>query len=128
MSSSTDYPVIIHPLYYCWEWTGSFDKAGYGIQWKPRIIRAHTLVWIAHHQRSVRPGFVLDHNCQNRACCSPFHLQEVTQHENMLRQGRSGQAYRARLKLCQFGHSLDDRIITEWSGFACRTCKAGPQH
>lgn len=126
MTLASAWPVLVHPLYFCWEWQRSRDKNGYGIQWKPKIMRAHTLVWTAHHLRAVKPEHVLDHNCQNRACCSPYHLQEVTQHENMLRQGRSGQEYRARLKVCQFGHSLDDRITTEWSGFACRTCKAGP--
>ncbi len=126
MVTPAQFPVVVHRFFFCWEWTGDKDRHGYGVVWKPKLISAHTLVWTAHHGRPVRPGFVLDHNCSNRACCSPFHLEEVTQSENMLRRGRSGQAYRARLKRCQFGHSLADRITTEWSGFACRTCRAGP--
>lgn len=62
-------------------------------------------------------GLVLDHLCRNRWCVNPWHLEIVTNHENTLRQRRSG--------VCRSGrHQMTpDNTYEHRSGIRrCRAC------
>lgn len=69
----------------CWEWTGEINRNGYGRLWQEgRRWMTHIAVYVrlkGEYDRSL----VLDHKCENRACCNPKHLEPVTPRVNTLR-------------------------------------------
>jgi hypothetical protein len=69
----------------CWLWTGCVDKCGYGrffLEGKSR--GAHRISY--HLHRGLVPdGLVLDHLCRTRSCVNPWHMEAVSQTENVLR-------------------------------------------
>ena len=73
----------------CWVWTGCLLKGGYG------LVGFDGKVWVAHRAiysiliGPIPEGLQLDHLCRNRACCNPYHLEPVTQQEN-IRRGQAG--------------------------------------
>lgn len=69
----------------CWVWNRSKDRDGYG--WASnnnKTYLAHRLVY-AFIRGPIAKGLVLDHLCRNRACVNPAHLEQVTNHKNILR-------------------------------------------
>lgn len=91
----------------CWEWCGPVQpKTGYGIYYTLacRLKRAHKVVWQLV-RGPVPPGCVLDHQCENKRCCNPAHLEAVTNRVNTLR-GTSPPAVNARKTHCKRGHRL----------------------
>lgn len=72
----------------CWIWTKHIMWKGYGtMRYKNVKKRAHRLSYMLIGKKSLTPGLVLDHLCENRSCINPNHLEEVTNEEN-LRRGR----------------------------------------
>ena len=75
----------------CWLWRGTIKHNGYGcinfrLPGNKHIqFGAHAMFWVLAHQRNVRPGFELDHTCQNPVCVNPAHLEEVPVPENKRR-------------------------------------------
>ena len=81
------------PVTGCWQWTGSKDAAGYGMHW--RVGRVHR--WV--YELLVNPipdGFVVHHECENKACVNPDHLRASTQRDHSLHHNPPGMAARAR--------------------------------
>ncbi len=108
-------------VFSCELWTGRTDKDGYGFHGRSR---AHVVAW--EKANGPRPldklsgePLQLDHWCRRPACCNVRHLEPVTRRENQLRKSWS---YRAALKRCQFGHSLEHALVTPEMGRLCRTC------
>jgi hypothetical protein len=117
--SASDWPVKVHPVWGCWEWIGALDRDGYPIVWLgKRPSRGIRIVWEAE-VGPIAEGLVLSHECQNRRCCNPLHLEPVTQRENLLRRSF---AYRCRRKQCVRGHRMELTIVTQWGGRLCRVC------
>lgn len=70
----------------CRIWTGQIYWNGYGyIRYKKQMARVHRLSYLLIGKKSLTPGLVLDHLCRNRACINPYHLEEVTNSENLHR-------------------------------------------
>ena len=70
----------------CWLWTGSLTAYGHGhTSLYGRSILAHRASWIIHYG-AILPGFVVCHQCQNKACVRPSHLSLGTVSDN----GRDG--------------------------------------
>ena len=76
----------------------------------------------------VPKGLQLDHLCRVRDCVNPYHLEAVTQQENILR-GESASAKHARKTHCINGHPLSgDNLYLrpdrgDRAGRACRECQ-----
>jgi hypothetical protein len=68
-------------------------------------------------------GLVIDHLCRRRNCVNPWHMEPVTNHENILR-GLSVMSPKARKTHCVHGHSLEgDNLRLSKDGYRhCRAC------
>ena len=65
----------------CWNWIGTLAD-GYGrVRIGKKFVRAHRLCWQLFRGQ-IPDGLVMDHLCQNKACCNPDHLEPVTYAEN----------------------------------------------
>lgn len=84
----------------CWPWLGCKRNGGYG-NWgvtnPRRNLYPHRLIFAIWNDRPVAKNVL--HDCDNRNCCNPHHLQEGTQSQNIqdaiirgrwTRQGASG--------------------------------------
>lgn len=115
----------------CWEWQGSKDVGGYA-----KFSQGEQSVFAmrAMFEFLIEPipiGHVIDHICRNRACVNPYHVEPVTQRENIVR-GESFVGYNARKTHCKFGHAFTKentrlrwrRMYKEKFGWAreCKTC------
>jgi len=108
---------VLDRVFGCQLSTSRLDAHGYAFH---GATRAHIVSWVAEHG-SVPEGKVLDHICRRRHCRATIHLEPVTQSEN---EKRKRLAYRARIKLCPRGHSLNgqNRAVTPEGGVTCRIC------
>jgi hypothetical protein len=92
----------------CWEYSKSKHSAGYG------VIRCEGVIEYVHrvsYSEFVGPlieDMTVDHLCHNRPCGNPFHLQQVTNLESILR-GTGASATNARKTHCAAGHELQYR-------------------
>jgi hypothetical protein len=71
----------------CWTWVGSRYGNGYGQFWlRGRKMCAHRAAWLLFiGALPERPEAELDHQCNNRACVNPDHLQILTHRANLLK-------------------------------------------
>lgn len=108
----------------CWAWLGAKTDRGYGhLNIEGRNAGPHRFAY----EFCIGPipeGLVLDHLCRNRSCVEPFHIEPVTQQQNILR-GTGRSACAARATHCAKGHPYDE-VNTYWrrsGGRACRICR-----
>lgn len=69
----------------CWNWLGATNRQGYGQVYVKdgREARVHSVVYDILNRTPVRDGMHLHHVCENRRCCNPMHLRELTPSEHM---------------------------------------------
>lgn len=116
----------------CWTWTGGkadgYGRFGIGGSRKNggRIEAAHRIAyewWVG----KIPEGLVLDHVvCQNHSCVNPYHVEPVTNGENV-RRGGAAAASTARALLrthCKWGHPFDEKntIYNNRGHCQCRAC------
>lgn len=68
----------------CWDWSGSFDKDGYGqisCCRELKICKAHRASWIIH-RGPIPEGLSVLHKCDNKKCTNCDHLFLGTTFEN----------------------------------------------
>lgn len=85
---------------------------------------AHRVSWLLAGM-DITPGLCIDHKCENKRCINPFHLQELTLGQNILK-GNCLQAKNKRKTHCHAGHPLSgDNLRIERNGTkrTCITCK-----
>lgn len=79
--------VFGHPLE-CWPFIGHLDRDGYGqIRTGTRqqgTSRPHRVVYEAM-VGAIPDGLELDHLCEVKSCCNPYHLEPTSHGENMRR-------------------------------------------
>lgn len=103
----------------CWQWRNSLASDGYGKFW---IAQTQFLAHRFSYQLyigEIPEGLQLDHQCRNRGCVNPEHLEPVTQKENILR-GAGLAAIAAKSTKCPKGHPYD-AVNTRGNRF-CRGC------
>ena len=68
---------------YCWIWTGSKNKDGYGaFKISNKSAAAHRLSYEMFNGK-INESMCIMHVCDNPSCVNPFHLQEGTHMKNM---------------------------------------------
>jgi len=108
----------------CWLWNGYVTSRGYGkIHLPAGMLNAHRLVYqIA--KGKIPPGLQLDHLCRNRRCVNPFHLEVVTNRENIVRSPITVMAVNRAKTHCPKGHSyFGDNLYARANGRGCRICR-----
>lgn len=73
----------------CWVWigpdSGNGRGGGYGrVSYQGQTHAVHILMYEFFNGKR-RRGYQVDHNCGNRRCCNPAHLEQVTHEENQRR-------------------------------------------
>ena len=107
----------------CWLWRASKDSKGYGtfkIGGKRGIAaKAHRIAYELE-RGEIPPRMVLDHLCRTHACVNPWHLEAVTNQENVLR----GRSTKSRTH-CSAGHEYNEqnyRYSPATKGRYCAQC------
>ena len=96
--------VEIDDPHLCWEWLGCKLWNGYGrITRKYKQILAHRYAY-EKVRGAIPAGSVIDHLCRNRGCVNPFHLEAVSQKENVNR-GETG-SHNSSKTHCSKGHEF----------------------
>lgn len=66
----------------CWEWPGRRCTGHYGqVSMSMKLVMVHRVIY-EHLRGPVDPTKELDHQCRNRICANPDHLQQVTRQQN----------------------------------------------
>lgn len=105
----------------CWIWEGVTYHNGYGQIGSSRTHR----VSYSHYVGPIPEGLVLDHLCRVRECCHPWHLEAVTQRENIAR-GMAARWGNLLKTHCVHGHAYDEantHIAPNGRRF-CKACRA----
>lgn len=86
---------------YCWEWTGSLTKKGYGkIKISGKLVGAHRYSYTLYTGEDIA-GKLLDHRCHNRSCVNPMHLRiSDTKRNNENRSGAQRNSKTGVLGVC----------------------------
>lgn len=97
----------------CWNWDKCLNR-GYGevmVEKSRHRIHRFMYAWMVAPipKGKSKDTPVLDHICNNRACCNPAHLRLVSDTENILR-GNGATARKARQTHCHNGHLLPPPI------------------
>lgn len=68
----------------CWVWQGSVTAKGYGrfCVGSGKTVLSHRLAF-QHWVGDLLEGFVVDHLCNNKGCCNPIHLKQISNMENL---------------------------------------------
>lgn len=112
----------------CWEWSGAHFHNGYGrARYHGRDTVAHVIAWELTNG-PVPQGLELDHECRNRGCINPAHLEPVTHQVNQMR-GTSFVRENAEKTECLKGHPLsgENLFIRNDGRRRCRTCERESQ-
>lgn len=110
----------------CWEWTAFRNEDGYG-QFSDKIPCCAHVFSYKLFRGEIETGKQIDHQCRNRGCVNPYHLELVTSRENTLR-GYGPSALAARKTHCTNGHEFTEentRIEKQRNGVRrrCLACR-----
>jgi len=107
----------------CWLWTASKNWKGYGQYWlNGTSVGAHRVAYETL-VRPIEPDLQLDHLCRVRHCVNPWHMQQVSCRENLMRGDTIARAH-AEATHCPHGHKYEEwnTYISKCGGRICRAC------
>lgn len=91
----------------CWVWIGKsltrFGHAGWTVEGERWLVHRWTYV---HFIGPIDDGLVLDHLCRRPSCVNPWHLEPVTQRENVARAMTAITTINSNKTHCKYGHLL----------------------
>lgn len=111
----------------CWLWKGWANWRGYGGFYIYGLFptkrgKAHRYSY-ERYREAIPNGLTLDHLCRTRICVNPWHLEPVSNGENVLR-GDGPAARNARATHCIHGHEFTpENTYINGNERACRTCR-----
>jgi hypothetical protein len=101
----------------CWPGTGRPNNVGYvHTSWKGKNEGVHRIAWKLANKREIPTGYQIHHQCGNRACANPSHLELIEPIEHMIRTGilAPGSASpKGRLSLTKLGMRGIDTVDLE---------------
>lgn len=113
----------------CWLWMGNKISSGYGVlKVKGKHVLAHRFGYELLIGE-IEVGQTSDHLCRNRLCVNPFHIEIVSNKENILR-GSGPTAKNAVKTHCVHGHLLSGVNLAIEKGEhgntrrRCKTCQS----
>ncbi len=111
----------------CWNLTSGNKGNGYcDFSFRGKSYPAHRISYEIFSNEKVPTDKVIDHLCKNPSCVNPFHLEIVTDVENVLR-GNAPSAKNKRKIYCEHGHILSGDnlyIRSDGRGRQCKKCRA----
>jgi len=102
----------------CWIWNRALTQAGYGVfGHENKVVYGHRHMY-EKYRGPIPAGMVLDHQCNNKACVNPDHLEVSARGENSSRTAREATH-------CMRGHEYNEKN-TLYCGNKrfCRLCRA----
>lgn len=108
----------------CWLWCAARDDLGYGYFW---YNGRQQMAYRASYQmfRGAIPlGLVLDHVCRVPRCVNPWHLDAVTQKENLRRSPLTVGSKNTAKTTCNAGHAFDEQNTYTHAATGKRKCRA----
>lgn len=110
----------------CWIWEAStvngFGQINSGL--KPtKMIKAHIIAWILHHNKLIPKGNCVAHTCGDKSCVNPYHLYLTTKAE--ITKSNIGNRNSEKL-FCIRGHPFDEENthVDKRGHRHCRKCIA----
>jgi hypothetical protein len=106
----------------CWTWRASRDEDGYGRFCPTRHSETKAHRWAYQQLIAELPAYLLlDHLCRNPPCVNPWHLDPVTNAENLARAAR----FNDTKTHCKHGHEFTEAnaYLNSRGRRGCRTCQ-----
>jgi HNH endonuclease len=108
----------------CWDWI-RHCRDGYGRLYVEGLhVQTHRFAY-SFFRGPIPHGYQLDHLCENRTCCNPWHLDPVRQSENIRRSPITLATLNSRKTHCKHGHEFTEENTIyrrDRKGRQCRTC------
>lgn len=117
----------------CWIWKGAkvtpwrrgatANGHGYGLfRGEKKVGMAHRFAY-EHHRSPIPLGMVTDHLCRNTGCVNPWHLEMVSQRENLMRAPTALATRNVGKTTCPAGHPYSDANTYRYGTHRfCRLC------
>lgn len=109
----------------CWESTYAPKRDGYTrIKINEKDIAVHRLMFY-YYNGELNTNLTINHKCENRVCCNPQHLEQVTQKQNKQYSYNIHGHPNSKKTHCPRGHEYSNKnlIINSKGSRLCKTCQ-----
>lgn len=109
----------------CWESTYTPLRNGYcHISIGGEFVLIHRFIY-EYYNGGIDQTLTVNHKCENRKCCNPIHLEQITSGENLHYSWDKHGHPQTKKTHCPQGHEYaGDNLYVDTRGFReCRTCR-----